>query len=91
MILGGWNWLLVEDSFVTFVGRYIGKYVKASKHAILQKFEHVSKLGVPYLPSMDKNKFEQVLYFLHPRSLDILKTKFAPKHIFSQFCKDSIG
>ena len=27
----------------------------------------------------------------YPKSLDILKIKFAPKRIFSQFCKHSIG
>ena len=63
----------------------------------LQKFGHMSKLGLPYLPStlvwtkISLDKYSIFTLPTYPKSLDILKIKFSPKHIFSQFCKDSIG
>ena len=63
----------------------------------LQKFEHMSKLGLPNLPRslVWTKKFGQVLVLstlpTYSKSLDIFKLKFVLKRIFSSFCKDTMG
>ena len=67
---------------------------KGSLQKKLRKFGHMSKLGLPYLPSTLVWTKKSTLFSTlptYPKSLDILKIKFGPKRIFSQFFKDSSG